>query len=70
MPFNTRMEFKTDVLTLQEADYGSDDYDDELKGCLVRIVNADGAVVMDWSPPVSTMKGYTWENTEPAPSSN
>jgi len=70
MPFNHKVEFQTESFVVQELDYGTTDYDDELKGVLLRILDESGNVAVDWVMPISTMKGYTWENTQEPPAQN
>lgn len=41
-------------------------HSDSLKGCLVRIVDQAGNVVLDWVSPDLSMKGKDWFNTNPA----
>lgn len=67
------LEYNNDILLTTRAvpidmvdyRYGGSRYKDELKGCLVRILDPQGEVVCDWVSPAVSMKGKTWENTGP-----
>lgn len=66
--FNRTLEVTTTPVKIDLVDYeyGSR-YKDSLKGCLVRIVDQDDKVVLDWVSPEVSMKGKDWLNTNPAP---
>ncbi|MFT5467556.1 MAG: hypothetical protein ACI8UO_002661 [Verrucomicrobiales bacterium] len=63
--YGKRIEFKTKEMKIDRVDYqyGNYDYKDEIKGLMIRVVDANGNVVSEWAEPVNTLKGKTWENT-------
>jgi hypothetical protein len=62
---NQTIEITTDAVKLDFVDYDGtrDRYKDELEGCIVQVLNADGQVLHEWSNTASPMKGRTWDNT-------
>lgn len=67
LPYNKTMAFLTKQVQIDLVDYdgAGSRYKDEMKGCLIRIVDAQKKVVFDWKADLSSMSGKTWENTEP-----
>jgi hypothetical protein len=63
LPFNRALEFLTVPVELDFVDYAGTGsrYKDELFGCLIRILDAGGATVMDWTSPGPEMKDRTWD---------
>lgn len=66
--FNRTLEVTTTPVHLDLVNYssGGSRYKDSLRGCVVRIEDEAGNVVLDWVSPEVTMKGKTWANTNPA----
>lgn len=57
----------TSPVQIDLVDYGyGNRYKDEVKGCLIRITNQSGDVVLDWCSPEVAMKNKTWSNTNPS----
>jgi hypothetical protein len=69
LPFNGTREVTTTPVQIDVVDYegGGYRYKDQLKGCLVRIVDEAGNVILDWVSPEVGMKGKSWLNTNPQP---
>jgi hypothetical protein len=67
LPYNRTLEFNTTPVQIDTVDYdgAGSRYKDELKGCLIRVVDAKGSVVADWVSPQTSMKSKNWANTEP-----
>ena len=66
--FNRTLEVTSTPVQIELVHYDyAGRYKDELKGCLVRIVDQDDKVVLDWVSPEVSMKGKDWLNTNPAP---
>lgn len=65
--FNRTLEVTSTPVQIDTVDYdgAGSRYKDELKGCLVRIVDRAGNVALDWVSPEVAMKGKTWRNTDP-----
>ena len=64
LAFNRTMQFSTTPVQIDVVDYDyGNRYKDEVKGCLIRIVNQAGDVVMEWRSPEVAMKEKTWANT-------
>lgn len=65
--FNHTLEITTTPVQIDTVDYGGygDRHKDELKGCLVRVIDQAGNVVHDWVSAETTMKGKSWDNTNP-----
>lgn len=66
LAYNRSMQFSTTPVQIDvvDYDYGSR-YKDEVKGCLVRITDEDGKIVIDWRSPEVAIREKTWENTTP-----
>lgn len=64
LTFNRTLEFTTKPVEIDVVsyDYGNR-YKDEVKGCLIRVEDDAGVVVLDWCSPEVGMKNKTWENT-------
>lgn len=69
LPYNKSSEFRTVPVQLDFVDYDGSGYryKDELQGIILRIVDAHGQVVHEWSNQASPMKGRTWDNTGDTP---
>jgi len=63
--FNRTLQFSTNPVEIDVVsyDYGNR-YRDEVKGCLIRVQNKAGDVVLEWRSPDVAMKEKTWANTE------
>lgn len=68
LAFNCKLEITTTPVQIDVVDYdgAGSRYKDELRGCLVRIINQAGDVVLDWVSPEVAMKDKTWRNTDPS----
>lgn len=68
LPFNGTREVTTTPVQIDVVDYDGSGYryKDQLKGCLVRIVDETGKAVFDWVSPEVGMKGKGWLNTNPS----
>jgi hypothetical protein len=68
LPFNGIREIITTPVQIDIVDYDGvgDRYKDQLKGCIVRIVDENDNVVFDWVSPEVGMKGRGWLNTNPS----
>lgn len=68
LAFNRILEIVTTPVQIDVVDYDGygDRYKDELKGCLVRIVDQADNVVFDWVSPEVSMKEKSWLNTSPS----
>lgn len=68
LPFNGILEITTTPVQIDIVNYDGvgDRYKDQLKGCLVRIIDEAGNTVFDWASPEVGMKGKTWLNTNPS----
>jgi hypothetical protein len=68
LAFNRTLEVTTTPVQLDLVNYssGGSRYKDSLRGCVVRIEDEAGNIVLDWVSPDVTMKGKTWANTTPA----
>lgn len=68
LAFNSTLEVTTTPVKIDLVNYthGGSRYKDSLRGCMVRIEDEAGNVVLDWVSPDVTMKGKTWSNTNPA----
>ena len=66
LEFNRTLIFKTLSVKIDVVDYDDGErYKDELKGCLLRILDPQGKVITEWTSPGLSMKGKTWKNTTP-----
>lgn len=66
LAFNRTLQFSTTPVQIDVVDYDyGNRYKDEVKGCLVRIQNQKGDIVLDWCSPEVAMKQKTWANTNP-----
>ena len=65
LKFNRSMVFATRPVTLYKSREGGSSRNNGLKGCLVRVVDQNDKVVLDWVSTDVGMKGKTWENTKP-----
>lgn len=67
LPYNKTMEFQTKPMQIDFVDYEGfgDKWKDEIKGVMIRIETPAGKKIAEWAEPVNTLKGKTWENTEP-----
>jgi len=64
LAFNRTLQFTTTPVEIDVVDYDyGNRYKDEVKGCLVRIQNQAGDVVLEWRSPEVAMKEKTWANT-------
>lgn len=64
LAFNRTFQFTTKPVQIDVVDYDyGNRYKDEIKGCLIRIVNQTGDVVLDWRSPDVGMKNKSWSNT-------
>jgi hypothetical protein len=52
-------------IDLVDYSYSRSRYRDELKGCLIQIVDSNNKSVMEWASSEASMKGKTWANTDP-----
>ncbi len=68
LTFNHTLEITTTPVQIDIVDYDGygDRYKDQLKGCLVRIVDQTDNVIFDWVSPEVWMKEKSWLNTNPA----
>lgn len=67
LAFNRTLELTTKPVQIDMVNYEyGNRYKDSLKGCLVRIVDQAGNVVLDWVSPDVAMKGKDWLNTTPS----
>lgn len=68
LPFNGTRAIITTPVQIDVVDYDGSGYryQDQLKGCLVRIVDETDNVVFDWVSPEVGMKGKGWLNTNPS----
>jgi hypothetical protein len=68
LDYNRTMQVTTTPVQIDTVDYdgGGSRYKDELKGCLVRVLNPQGEVIVDWVSPQTSMNSKTWANTTPA----
>jgi len=65
LKFNRSMIITTTPVTIYKYRYSESYRNNELKGCLVRILDKNDKVVMDWVSNDLGMKDKTWENTSP-----
>ena len=66
LAFNRTLQFSTTPVQIDIVDYDyGNRYKDEVKGCLVRIQNQAGDIVLDWRSAEVAMKEKTWANTNP-----
>lgn len=66
LAFNRSLQFSTTPVEIDVVDYDyGNRYKDEVKGCLIRITDNAGKIVLDWRSPEVSMKEKTWENTNP-----
>ncbi len=67
LAYNHTMEFATKQVQIDVVDYDGykSRYKDELKGCMLRIVDPKGNVVADWKHSTSHLTSLTWDSTEP-----
>lgn len=65
LPFNGKREVITKPVQIDVVDYdgASSRYKDELKGCLVQIVDDADNTIFEWVSPEVWMKGKDWSNT-------
>jgi hypothetical protein len=67
LAFNRTMQFSTTPVQIDLVDYNyGSRYKDEIVGCLMRIVDQAGGVIMEWRSPEVAMKEKTWANTNPS----
>jgi hypothetical protein len=68
LDYNRTLQVTTTPVQIDTVDYdgGGSRYKDELKGCLVRVLNPKGEVIIDWVSPQTAMNSKTWDNTTPA----
>ncbi len=66
LAFNGTLQFSTTPVEIDVVsyDYGYR-YKDEVKGCLIRITDKNGKVILDWKSAEVPMKDKTWANTNP-----
>jgi len=66
LDFNRTVEFLTKDVPIEIVDYdgAGERHKDELEGCLLRILDAQGHPVMEWRTDTSALSDLTWENTE------
>ena len=69
LAFNRALEITTTPVEIDVVDYEGSGYryKDQLKGCLVHIVDQAGNAIFDWVSPEVGMKGKGWLNTNPSP---
>lgn len=63
--YNRTAYVTTEPVSIDIVDYdgAGDRYKDELKGCMVRLVDPQGEVIKDYVSSETAMRGKTWENT-------
>lgn len=68
LPFNGKREIITTPVQIDVVDYdgASYRYKDELKGCIVRIVDEADNAIFEWVSPEVWMKGKSWSNANPS----
>jgi hypothetical protein len=66
LDYNRTMQVTTTPVQIDTVDYdgGGARHKDEIKGCLVRVLNDQGKVIVDYASAQTAMKGKTWANTE------
>lgn len=65
LKFNRSMIITTTPVDIYKSRYSESDRNNELKGCLVRVLDRNGKVLLDWVSTDLGMKDRTWENTSP-----
>ncbi len=60
LEFNRTLVIKTDTFYESRSARGRG-----VKGCLIRVLDPKGEVILDWGADEVGMKGVTWENTDP-----
>lgn len=68
LAFNHTLQVTTTPVDIDTVDYEGAGYryKDELKGCLVRVTDHAGKVILDWVSSETAMKGKSWASTAPA----
>ena len=60
LEFNRTLILRTDTFRESRGKRGSG-----VKGCLIRVLDPKGEVILDWGADEVGMKGVNWENTNP-----